>query len=308
MTVGYIFLAIALFCGVTKGYCCKKSGGRVIYSSDALLINVLRMTLCIFIGFILAVAQGKFSELLPPVTVIGIAAVSGVSTAAFVVSWLLSVRSGAYMTVDVFLMLGMIIPMALCDIFYGDRITPWQWVGIALLTVAGYIMCTYNSRLKGKMTPKTILLLILCAASNGITDFSQKMFVHSGAQTDIAIFNLYTYLFAALVLALCFPVFRSVDKKEAKKDGAPEIPKLTAIIKPIWGYVAIMAVCLFLNSYFKTAAAQYLRATQLYPINQGGSLMLSMLMAHFLFKERINLRAVIGIILCLAALLIINLV
>ena len=308
MTVGYIFLAIALICGITKGYCGKRSGGRLIYSSDALLINILRMSLCILIGFILAALQGKLSQLLPTAAVIGIAALSGVSTAAFVVSWLLSVRSGAYMTVDVFLMLGIIIPMTLCDILYKDKITPWQWGGIALLMVAGYIMCTYNSKLKGKMTPKNVFLLILCAVSNGITDFSQKMFVHSGAQTDIAVFNLYTYLFAAIALGICFPIFRAADKKESKKDGAPQIPKLADIIKPIWGYVAIMAVCLFLNSYFKTSAARYLRATQIYPINQGGSLMLSMLMSHFLFKERINIRAVIGIVLCLAALLIINLV
>jgi drug/metabolite transporter (DMT)-like permease len=196
--------------------------------------------------------------------------------------------------------------MSLCSVLYGEGITLWQWIGIGLLMVAGYIMCTYNSGLKGKMKLGTVVLLVLCAAGNGFADFSQKMFVKTQEGVDVAIFNFYTYVFAALVLLICFPIFRSKDKKIVA-NGGENIKSPVAIIKPIFVYVLIMALCLFLNSYFKTAAAQYLTATQIYPIIQGGSLVSAMLMAHFFFKERINLRAVIGIALCLGALLIINL-
>lgn len=306
MLIGYTFLAIALLCGVTKGYCGKKSSGTLNYTSDALIINTVRMAACILIGFIMVAVQGKLSDALVSPYILGITAISGISTAAFVVSWLLSVRMGAYMMVDVCLMLGIMIPMVLCDVIYGENITLWQWVGIALLVVAGYIMCTYNSRLKGKMTFGAIAALFTCAAANGITDFSQKMFVKAESGVDISVFNLYTYLFAALTLLVCFPFFRMKDKKTARSGGEP-IQSPVAVIKPIVIYVAVMAVCLFLNSYFKTAAAGRLTATQIYPINQGGSLILSMLMSHFFFKEKINLRAIIGIALCLASLLIINL-
>ena len=307
MFVGYIFLLIALLCGVTKGYCGKRSSGTITYTSDALIVNTLRMTLCILIGFIMLAFGGKISQLAVSSSVLGIAAISGITTSAFVVSWLLSVRTGAYMMVDVCLMIGIIIPMVLCDILYGEKITVWQWIGIALLVIAGYIMCTYNAKLKGKMKISALLLLAICAVSNGITDFSQKMFVKTAPQVDVAVFSFYTYLFSALTLAACFPIFRAIDKKAAKLDGAPKIQNPVSVIKPIAIYVAIMAVCLFLNSYFKTAAAHRLDATQIYPISQGGSLMLSMLMSHFFFKEKINLRAIVGIVLCLGALLIINL-
>ncbi len=306
MITGYIFLAIALFCGVTKGYCGKRSSGTLTYSSDALLINVVRMLLCIVIGFIIVAVQGKLSQLAVSPSVLGITALSGVGTAVFVVSWLLSVRTEAYMMIDVCLLTGIIIPMSLCAVFYDEGITLWQWIGFALLMLAGYIMCTYNSGLKGKMTLGTVVLLILCAAGNGFADFSQKMFVKTQSGTDIAVFNLYTYVFAALALLICFPIFRARDKK-AVASGGEAIKSPVAVVKPIVIYVAIMALCLFLNSYFKTAAAEYLTATQIYPIIQGGSLVCAMLMAHFFFNEKINLRAVIGIALCLGSLLIINL-
>ena len=68
-----------------------------------------------------------------------------------------------------------------------------------------------------------------------------------------------------------------------------------------------MAVCLFLNSYFKTLAAARLDSAVLYPLNQGLALMLSMIMAAVFFKEKITPRCVIGLCLAFGGLLIINL-
>jgi small multidrug resistance pump len=68
-----------------------------------------------------------------------------------------------------------------------------------------------------------------------------------------------------------------------------------------------MAICLFVNSYFKTLAASSLSSVILYPLNQGMSLVLSSAMAAVVFKERLNLKAIIGIFAAFAGLLIINL-
>ena len=80
-----------------------------------------------------------------------------------------------------------------------------------------------------------------------------------------------------------------------------------AVIKPIRVYVLIMATCLFAYSFFKTRAAGYLDAVQLYPLSQGASVLLSLLMSSLLFGEKINLRCIIGVVLSFAALLMINL-
>ena len=69
----------------------------------------------------------------------------------------------------------------------------------------------------------------------------------------------------------------------------------------------MMALCLFANSYFKTLAAGYLSAVLLYPLNQGCALILSAFMSATLFKEKLTLKAVIGMITAFAGLLIINL-
>ena len=67
-------------------------------------------------------------------------------------------------------------------------------------------------------------------------------------------------------------------------------------------YIAIMAVGLFAHSYFETCAAAYLGSAQLYPITQGGGLLLSMLLAAVFFGERITVRCVISMLLSVGAL------
>ena len=300
--MGYLFLALALASGVTKGYCGKKTSSAIKSNSDSMIMNLLRMLVCILIGFVLLIAQNDMGSLTSSGTTVAISALSGIASAAFVVSWLLSVRTGAYMMVEVFLLLGVTVPIALCRIFFGEEIGLWQIIGIAVLLVAVYIMTTYNASIKGKLNIGAIGLLFLCGLSNGIADFSQKLFVKESPNGSIAAFNLYTYIFAAAALATAWVIFRATDKK------AGNTPRTALeVVKPIWYFVLIMAICLFANSFFKTQAALYLNAVRLYPLNQGSAVVLSLLMSAILFKEKINARCIIGIVLSFAALLMINL-
>ena len=299
--IGYLFLGLALLCGVIKGYCGKRSGGALVLVSDALAVNIVRMLACIVIG-LCAVMIGNGTEALAvSFEVLAISALSGIATSVFVVSWLLSVRRSAYMLVDVFLLLGVILPLLLCDVLYGEHISAFQWIGIAILVIASYVMCTYNASVKERISPLTLLLLVVCAISYGMNDFSQKMFVNETSGVGAAVFNFYTYLFAGIVLALCYPIFRIKERTQVQRRS------FFTAVRPILGYVIVMAVCLFLNSYFKTEAAKRLDASQIYPLSQGGAMILSMLMAHFLFHERINAKAIGGVVLCMLALMMINL-
>ena len=300
--MGYLFLAVALAAGITKGYCGKKTSTAIVTNSDSMIMNVLRMLLCIVIGFFLIAFTERLDVLQIDGTALLICALSGVASAVFVVSWLLSVRSGAYMMVEVFLLLGVTVPIVLCRVFFAEEIGAWQIIGIVILLVAVFIMCTYNSSIKGRMKIGSLLLLLLCGVSSGLADFSQKLFVKMNPEGSAAVFNFYTYVFAAVSLAVAYLIFRGVDKRGELKPRKP-----LEVVKPIWIYVLIMAVCLFANSFFKTLAANHLDAIVLYPLNQGCAVVLSLLMSALIFKEKINAKCIVGICLSFIALLMINL-
>lgn len=291
--MGYLFLAIALLMGATKGYCGKRMGAYARDARSAVLLNLMRMALCVAFG--LAMVLFLDEPLRLSSALLGISLLSGVSTAVFVVSWLLAVRKSAYMLLDVFLMLGTLLPMLLGKMLFGEAIDWHQWLGYAVLLLAVMLLCSYNNAVKVRLSAPAMLLLMVSGLANGAADFSQKLFVRVLPGVSAAVFNLYTYVFAALVLMLIV-LFLPRGEKTPAVAGA----------RRRYAYIAVMAAALILNSYFKTLAASDLSSAQLYPLNQGAGLILSSLMAHFLFRERLTKKAVVGIALAFAGLMIMN--
>lgn len=297
--MGYLFLSLALLAGSTKGYCGKKTSGFVREYKDAMFTNFVRMVLCILISFLLLALSGRLSLLAVDLNVVLITLLSGVTTSVFVVAWLLAVRRGAYMMLDVFLMLGVIVPLLLSEFLFDEKIRLNQWAGLLVLLVAVVIMCSYNNQIKEKMSLKSLGLLVLCGIANGLTDFSQKLYVKTVADSSAAVFNFYTYIFSALVLLVFYLGAKVTDKTGSSSE--------TDVLRRVGGYVAVMSVCLFLNSYFNTMAAGILPSTILYPLSQGASLILSSFMSMLFFKEKLTAKCITGIALSFAGLLIINL-
>ena len=297
--MGYLFLALALLAGSTKGYCGKKTSGFVREYKDAMFTNFVRMVLCILISFLLLALSGRLSLLAVDLNVVLITLLSGVTTSVFVVAWLLAVRRGAYMMLDVFLMLGVIVPLLLSEFLFDEKIRLNQWAGLLVLLVAVVIMCSYNNQIKEKMSLKSLGLLVLCGIANGLTDFSQKLYVKTVADSSAAVFNFYTYIFSALVLLVFYLGAKVTDKTGSSSE--------TDVLRRVGGYVAVMSVCLFLNSYFKTMAAGILPSAILYPLSQGASLILSSFMSMLFFKEKLTAKCITGIALSFAGLLIIKL-
>jgi len=236
---------------------------------------------------------------------------SGVTTSVFVISWLLSVRRGAYMLVDVFLMLGVVVAIFLSWAVLGETVTLKQAIGFVILLGAVYLMCSYQRATKGKLTLLSFALLVLCGVSTGLTDFSQKWFVRTMEETPVSVFQFYTYVFSALTLLIFYVVSGLAERRKATAaEAVAAAPRKTLRQKlplVLIAYIVVMAVCLYLHSYFKTLAAGELSASQLYPLNQGGGLLLSTAMAAVFFKEKPNASSIVGILLAFAALLLINL-
>ncbi len=296
--MGYLFLSISLFAGVTKGFCGKKTSGYADDYRDAVLVNVIRMLFCIVVGFIFVLTGGGISSLVPHGQMLPYAALAGVSTAIFAVTWLLSVRVGAYMLVDISLMCGVFVPVVGSLIFLGEAIR-WQTLtGLALLIAAVVCMYLYNNKTKAKLTIVAAVILLLCGIASGLSDFSQKLYVESGGEA-VAAFSFYTYVFAALVLLL-FRGYIALRYRHTPREG--HLP-----MKCVLPFIAVMALCMFAASFFQTLAARHLPAATLYPLARGISLILSAVMSGVCFREKPSAGSLIGMGLAFVALILINL-
>ena len=301
-------MSLAIFCGLVKGFCGKKTSNLIATIKDSLYISTIRMLICCVFGVLfVTITTGSISNIATDFRVILLSLAGAIGLSAFIISWLFCVKRGAYMLTNVFLTLGTIVPILFSALFYGETIKPIQIVGLIVLLVAVWVMCTYNHSLKGKkLGVISILLLLICGLSEGLSSFCQKSFtVLFGVgqmaivdtPIDISVYNFYTYVFSSIIIGIAFLIFKSKDKQSAL------VPVKSFVI-----YVVVMAFALFFNTYFMTSASVELPASLLYPISQGGALVLSTIMCSIFFNEKINIKCIIGIVLTFVALIMINVI
>ena len=137
--------------GAAKGFCGKKLSGHVKGTKDAVLSNTLRMLLCIIIGFGLILFTTGVGALKVDSGTILINVLAGVSISFTVIFWLLAVKQSAYIILDVFAVLSVLVPTISSLIMYGEKIKINQIIGFIILLTATVILCSYNNSIKTKM-------------------------------------------------------------------------------------------------------------------------------------------------------------
>lgn len=295
--MGYLFLLLALAAGLTKGFCGKSVSRDMETFKECAFINLLRLFFCAAVGAVLLTVRGGAAAFALTVEAVPIYLLAAFSMSVFCVCWMYAYRMQAYIFLNVFTMLGSIVTCIMDAVIYGTHIRLTQWCGIVILLAAVYIMSLYNKDIKGKLTLKGVLILVIGCLGSAFADFSQKMYVKNiGKSADT--FNFYMYAFGTAMLLVLYLISHI---------GKP--PKLSAKLydkKHIGIYFAI-AFFLYLNSMTKTMAAQTLTSAQLYPVLQGANLIMSALMAHILFKEKITKKSIVGMATAFAGIILLNL-
>jgi len=256
------------------------------------------MALCAAVSLCICTLSGGMGELSISLKALPILLLSGIANGVSPILWLLAVRGSAYLLLDTVGTFCITIPVFLSALFFNETVRMNQLVGFVILLAAVITMSSYSSGIKGKLTRSGLLIILGNGLASGMSDFSQRLYVHLIPDGSASAFQFYTFLTASVVFVifyLSFETRRGVLSQPAGKLIASNI-----------GYVAVMAVCLFLNSFFRLKASGCLSSMEMYPLNQGSTLVLSALMAAVCFKERPNTRSMAGMILTAVGLTVIN--
>jgi len=295
--MGYIYLTAALLAGVAKGFCGKTVSRDMETFRECIFINLMRMLFCALIGLLLAMPKAGLAGFSVSGDALGICLLASLSMSTFCVSWMYAYRNEAYMFLSIFTMLGTVVTCLLDYAVYKAPISAGEWIGIGVLFGAVLIMSKYNKGICGRLTLRGLAILIAGSVGSALADFSQKMYVREIGQSA-EIFNFYMYAFGFLLLLFVYPFTAG---RHASVKTAPKLHDRRHM-----GLYFAMAFCLYLNSVTKTMAAAFLSAAQIYPALQGANLILSALMAHTLFKEKMNAKGVAGVLTAFAGLMIMH--
>lgn len=294
--MGTLFLLISAVLDGIKGCLSKPVSRHTATLSDSLLINASRTVLCAVFGFVFClITLGRMPDGRGGTAVIAL--LSGASTALFMVSWLMAMRTGAFMTLTVLGTASCIVPILLSALFFGEALSLRHLLGAGLLVLASALLCTYQKKTKGRFAPGEALWIALMFISCSLVNFSQKIFTHTAVGCDTADYNFFTYLVAAVLLTVILPFCR-----QKGLDTPPAV-----LLKKTGVLVLLLALSLYFVDYFRTLAAQTVPAGILYPTSSAIVLLINQAYSFLFLKEKPDAGGWTGLVLTLAAIIIINL-
>ena len=290
--LGYLLLVAAVLSDGIKGFTGKKISGRLNGLPDALRVGAYRMALCTVISAVVLLASGTSLALNGDILIISL--LSGITTALLIMAWLLAVREGAFVFLDVCSASGVVIPVVLSQLLFGEKVSYVQYGGIALMILSVYLMSGHNRTLKGKPSARLLVLLVVMTVSCGLSSLFSKMYTYYIPGGSIFTYNFLTFFAAAAMLGGILPFVR------VNKD-APHVS-----LRKITPHVLIMAGTMYTYLFFITQATAMVSSILLFPLYNGMLLVQSMGMSAILFKEKPTRKGIAGLALMIVSLVIIN--
>lgn len=192
-------------------------------------------------------------------------------------------RSGVVLS-STFLKLGLLVSMIVSVAFFRERPEAWQWLGF-FLAVAAIVLINYRPG-SAKSGINAGLLLLLLAGGGG--DAMSKVFEELGSPALSGHFLLYTFLTAFGLCAILFGLKR-------EKAGIREVC-----------FGLLIGIPNFFSARFLLAALKTVPAVIVYPVCSVGTILVVTTAGVLLFKERLEKKQWIALVMILMALVLLN--
>ena len=306
--MGYLYLAISKFCGATKMAAMKNCGNADDSTGTSVKVNAVRSGIILVVSVIVfvvsraATADGMW-----------IAALSGVSNALNMLSWLVCATAVSLCIVETFVMIGSVVfPLALSPLLYaGETVSAAQWAGAGVILAAVVLFCVGRDVKFGK---KGIVWIAVCTLSSAGCNVTAKLYAVRAGSEYVAFFNLVTFVivFAFFAVVAAITVLKNRKKTDPaadsesvedsgraeEKDSQPR--EFFGLPKRTYFRIAIAAVGMYATNYFMTLAAGALPSGVLYPLSYGAGFVLTAIMDTVFFKQKLTLPRAVATVLAVA--------
>lgn len=218
-------------------------------------------------------------------------AVSGFLYLAALIVYAHSIRKNGAVLSSVFTRLGVLVPIFVSVVLFGERPTPLQGLGILVAVLAAVVMngLPKKGQDQGVTPGVAIVPLLLALLFNGASDSMSKIFTQLGARQDDGLFVFYIFLFAGIFTLI---LLLREKQKPTRRDVLLGI---------------LVGVPNFFSSRLLLAALTELPAFLVYPSYSVGAILVISAASFILFRERLNRRQLGAVGMILGALVLLNL-
>ena len=306
--MGYLYLAISKFCGAAKMAAMKNCGNADDSTGTSVKVNAVRSGIILVVSVIVfAVSRAATAD------GVWIAALSGVSNALNMLSWLVCATAVSLCIVETFVMIGSVVfPLALSPLLYaGETVSAAQWAGAGVILAAVVLFCVGRDVKFGK---KGIVWIAVCTLSSAGCNVTAKLYAVRAGSEYVAFFNLVTFVivFAFFAVVAAITVLKNRKKTDPAADSEPvedsgraeekdpQSREFFGLPKRTYFRIAIAAVGMYATNYFMTLAAGALPSGVFYPLSYGAGFVLTAIMDTVFFKQKLTLPRAVATVLAVA--------
>ncbi len=260
--------------------------GLSCYNAISMGISAVFAALLMLFNF----SIGEFTKL----TALGwiISCLTGATICISSICSLLAMRGSSILLNSLFGMAGLLIPTISGIFIFNQRVVLPQWLGLLLLFVSALLLASSSKITNGKITTKTVILLFVSMLANGSTMLLQVLYKTYIPDVSVLVYSFLQFAITAMVL---FVVALLLTMKAKVKLFVPN--------KKLMSMTIISAGALFGISQLATMASAVVPIAVLFPISDGGGMIISALVADLVYKEKLNSKSVLGIIVGISGIL-----
>lgn len=289
--MNYFLLALSVCANVAYSSFYNYFGKKAVRSqSDTYKINMCIYSVASVILAIIGIYSGFSASLFT--VLFGVA--FGVVTALSGVFKMNALNCGPMSFTILLITSSMILPAFSGYIIWDEPLSVWKVIGTLLMIVAAY----FSTEKKADGKSKSVKWLVLCFFAflfMGSIGIMQKVQQKSDYAAQTGAFLTIAFISASVMCAICFLLTKKKAKTNTSAPAEVNGKKLILLTIVCGIFIAFLnKVNLFLSGVLPSAF--------LFPIQNGGTTMLSVVVAMTLFREKVSGRRAVGMGIALFAL------
>lgn len=292
----YIYLFSILIARVIQAIFSKLSSKETENIVQTVKYTAYQYTVSALLGLVLLLTD--ISGIKIDLPTIAIALLSGISLFFSTFFTIYGMKSGTVSLVSMFSTAGLLVPIIAGAFMFKQPVSLVQWVGIVLFFLSAWLLIKSSENTYNGFDFKTFLLLIGAMLSNGLTMLAQQMYTHYVPGGNISLFSFLSF---GAVTIFGVPTALSMGRSEKNTDLDKNLSKTLYIC----GFA--LAVAVFVINQFATSLTALLPPVFLFTFINGGGTIISTLVAAVMYKEKLSLYSILGVIIGLSSMIIIKL-
>lgn len=272
-----------LSCGILRNEFCKK---ELAGNSDLYVFNTVNSVLSAITLTVVAAVSGSLC--VPSMYTLLMGAVFGMATGLCAILSMIALESGPLSYTSVIVSCAMVIPALSGLVLYGEPVSAWQYVGIALMLVS-FACAVDGENDSSGASLKWLLLCIGAFICSGSVGVMQKLHQNSIYKEELGVFLVIAFVVSAL-FSLAMTVYFN------RKHGEPITVLSGRKFKKFALISFISGVGFALVNQINMYLAGVIDAIIFYPVVNGASMILTTASGILLWKEKLSKRQWFGLI------------